>query len=148
VCEEDAHPVQSSIPGRGGAQTAYPSSGHKRRAVFVVVDATWANRTDEELLGAIKDEPAAFSAFYRRRVDDVLGFLARRCGDPEQAADLTAEVFATVPLQARRYRDGETESATVRNNVVVVHTTQGAPAAIHARMDLLDANGRNVRPAR
>ena len=63
----------------------------------------WANRTDEELLGAIASEPA-FSAFYRRHVDDVLGFLARRCGDPEQAADLTAEVFATVLLQARRYR--------------------------------------------
>jgi hypothetical protein len=47
-----------------------------------------------------------------------------------------------------RYRDGETESATVRNNVVVVHTRQGAPAAIHARMDLLGADGRNVRPTR
>jgi RNA polymerase sigma-70 factor (ECF subfamily) len=64
----------------------------------------WANRTDEELLRALPREPAAFSAFYRRHVDDVLGFLARRCRDPEQAADLTAEVFATVLLQARRYR--------------------------------------------
>ena len=64
----------------------------------------WANRSDEELLRAIAREPGAFSAFYRRHVDDVLGFLARRCGDPEQAADLTAEVFATVLLQARRYR--------------------------------------------
>src|SRR3954452_14782318 len=64
----------------------------------------WANRSDEELLGALTREPGAFSAFYRRHVDDVLGFLARRCRDPEQAADLTAEVFATVLLQARRYR--------------------------------------------
>ncbi len=64
----------------------------------------WANRSDEQLLSAVAREPAAFSAFYRRHVDDVLGFLARRCGDPEQAADLTAEVFATVLLQARRYK--------------------------------------------
>jgi RNA polymerase sigma-70 factor (ECF subfamily) len=64
----------------------------------------WANRSDEELLRALPREPGAFSAFYRRHVDDVLGFLARRCRDPEQAADLTAEVFATVLLQARRYR--------------------------------------------
>jgi len=64
----------------------------------------WANRSDEELLRALTREPGAFSAFYRRHVDDVLGFLARRCRDPEQAADLTAEVFATVLLQARRYR--------------------------------------------
>jgi RNA polymerase sigma-70 factor, ECF subfamily len=64
----------------------------------------WASRSDEELLGAVAREPAAFSAFYRRHVDDVLGFLARRSGDPELAADLTAEVFATVLLKARRYR--------------------------------------------
>lgn len=64
----------------------------------------WANRSDEELLRALPREPGAFSAFYRRHVDDVLGFLARRCRDPEQAADLTAEVFATVLLKARRYR--------------------------------------------
>jgi RNA polymerase sigma factor (sigma-70 family) len=64
----------------------------------------WANRSDEQLLAAVAREPAAFSAFYRRHVDDVLGFLARRSGDPELAADLTAEVFATVLLQARRYR--------------------------------------------
>jgi DNA-directed RNA polymerase specialized sigma24 family protein len=64
----------------------------------------WASRTDEELLAALSRsrEPAAFSAFYRRHVDDVLGFLARRTGDAELAADLTAEVFATVLLQARR----------------------------------------------
>jgi RNA polymerase sigma-70 factor (ECF subfamily) len=64
----------------------------------------WANQSDEELLRALPREPGAFSAFYRRHVDDVLGFLARRCRDPEQAADLTAEVFATVLLKARRYR--------------------------------------------
>jgi hypothetical protein len=51
----------------------------------------WANRSDEELLRALPRQPGAFSAFYRRHVNDVLGFLARRCRDPEQAADLTAD---------------------------------------------------------
>lgn len=64
----------------------------------------WTTRSDEELLAALPREPAAFSAFYRRHVDDVLGFLARRSGNAELAADLTAEVFATVLLQARKYR--------------------------------------------
>src|SRR6185295_17338626 len=63
----------------------------------------WANRSDEDLLRALPREPGAFSAFYRRPVDDVLGFLARGCRDPEQAADLAAEVFATVLLKTRRY---------------------------------------------
>src|SRR3954452_19752857 len=64
----------------------------------------WANRSDEELLGALTREPGAFSAFYRRHVDDVLGFLARRCRHPVQAADLTAEALASVLVHARRYR--------------------------------------------
>src|SRR3954468_7784090 len=70
----------------------------------------WANRSDEELLRALTREPGAFSAFYRRHVRAVLGFLARRCGDPEQAADLTAEVFAAVLLQAPRLRPGRADA--------------------------------------
>ena len=64
----------------------------------------WNTRPDEELLAALSRDPEAFSAFYRRHVGDVLGFLVRRTGDAELAADLTAEVFAAVLLQARRYR--------------------------------------------
>ncbi len=59
---------------------------------------------DEALLRDVPHDPEAFTAFYRRHVREVLGFLVRRTRDPEQAADLTAEVFATVLLQAKRYR--------------------------------------------
>jgi hypothetical protein len=51
-------------------------------------------RTDEELLAAVKERPEAFGIFYRRHVRPLLGYLVRRTGDAELAADLCAETFA------------------------------------------------------
>lgn len=49
----------------------------------------------------------AFARFYRRHLAAVAGYLLRRTGDRETAADLTAEVFATALLICPRYRPGE-----------------------------------------
>jgi RNA polymerase sigma factor (sigma-70 family) len=51
-------------------------------------------RTDEELLAAVNGEPEAFGVFYRRHVRPLIGYLVRRTGDAELAADLCAETFA------------------------------------------------------
>lgn len=51
-------------------------------------------RTDEELLAAVDGEPEAFGVFYGRQVRPLLGYLVRRAGDAELAADLCAETFA------------------------------------------------------
>ena len=51
-------------------------------------------RTDEELLAVVDREPEAFGVFYRRHVRPLLGYLVRRTGDAELAADLCAETFA------------------------------------------------------
>jgi RNA polymerase sigma-70 factor (ECF subfamily) len=48
----------------------------------------------------------AFIEFYRRYERLVAGWLVRRTGDAELAADLTAEVFAAAYLAAPRFRDG------------------------------------------
>jgi len=48
---------------------------------------------NEDELPRIAHDPAAFEAFYRRYVEDVQRFIARRVDDPHAAADLTAEVF-------------------------------------------------------
>jgi RNA polymerase sigma-70 factor (ECF subfamily) len=45
-----------------------------------------------------------FGAFYRRHLDRVLSFCAQRTGEPELAADVTAEVFAAALITRRRYR--------------------------------------------
>ncbi len=59
---------------------------------------------DAELLAAVAArDGAAFSAFYRRHLAEVLAYLVRETGDSELSADLAAEVFAAVLLSAARY---------------------------------------------
>lgn len=60
-------------------------------------------RTDAELLRATAFDVEAFAVFYRRHVRWVLGFLARRLGDAELAADVASEVFAAAFLASGRY---------------------------------------------
>ena len=57
---------------------------------------------DEELLSA--RDAASFELFYCRHVEPLLGFFARRTGDPELAADLCAETFAAALASRHRYR--------------------------------------------
>ena len=58
--------------------------------------------TDGELLAA--GDTRSFELFYRRHFEPVLGFFVRRTRDPELAADLTAETFASALSARRRYR--------------------------------------------
>ncbi len=64
----------------------------------------WDEAPDERLLATTRAEPAAFGAFYRRHEDGVLGYFLTRVGDPEVAADLTAETFAAALASAHRFR--------------------------------------------
>lgn len=57
--------------------------------------------TDEELLAS--HETAAFGLFYDRHVRRLLGYFQRRTGDPQVAADLTAETFASAIVAQERY---------------------------------------------
>jgi RNA polymerase sigma factor (sigma-70 family) len=66
-------------------------------------------QSDDDLLTT--DEPEAFGMFYDRHVHSVLGYFARRTGDPEVAADLTAETFASALTARRRYRPGGAPAA-------------------------------------
>jgi RNA polymerase sigma factor (sigma-70 family) len=60
--------------------------------------------TDDELL--CSDDPEAFGVFYDRHVQMLLGYFARRTFDPEDAADLTAETFASALVARRRFKPG------------------------------------------
>jgi RNA polymerase sigma-70 factor (ECF subfamily) len=58
-----------------------------------------------------RSDAAAFAVFYDRYEAAVVGYLARRVGDPEVAADLTAEVFAAALSAASRYRPSQPTAA-------------------------------------
>ncbi|WP_329266103.1 RNA polymerase sigma factor [Streptomyces pseudovenezuelae] len=49
-------------------------------------------------------DPQLFEEFYRRHVDAMTSFLARRVADPHTVADLTAEIFLAVLDSAHTYR--------------------------------------------
>ncbi|MEV4360114.1 RNA polymerase sigma factor [Nonomuraea sp. NPDC049625] len=51
-------------------------------------------------------DSVAFEAFYRRHVEGVTRFLARRVDDPHAVADLVADVFLAVMESAHTYRPG------------------------------------------
>lgn len=57
-----------------------------------------------EQLCWIGTDPELFEVFYREHVEEVQRFVARRVGDRERAADLTAEIFLAVIDSAHRYR--------------------------------------------
>ncbi len=65
---------------------------------------TLASSTDEELLLANTSE--AFGEFYDRHAREVMGYFARRAWDPQAAADLTAETFASAIVAQRRFKRG------------------------------------------
>ncbi|MFF0014537.1 RNA polymerase sigma factor [Streptomyces sp. NPDC005374] len=52
---------------------------------------------------AVRD-PQLFEEFYRRHVDAMTSFVARRVADPHTVADLTAEIFLAVLDSAHTYR--------------------------------------------
>jgi RNA polymerase sigma factor (sigma-70 family) len=68
--------------------------------------ASFETDGDDALLRSAPRDAAAFAAFYRRYERAVLAYFYRQTGDPELAADLTAEVFAGALVACDRYRPG------------------------------------------
>ena len=60
--------------------------------------------SDDELLSS--GDPEDFGVFYDRHVKALLGYFARRTFDPEEAADLTAETFASALVARKRFKPG------------------------------------------
>jgi len=60
--------------------------------------------SDAVLLAAARIDADSFAVFYVRYERLIIGYLLRRTGDPEVAADLAAEVFAAALRAAPRYR--------------------------------------------
>jgi RNA polymerase sigma-70 factor (ECF subfamily) len=77
-----------------------PSSLSRRLSVV----AARRHGVGPEQLPLIGVDPDSFDAFYREHIDGVEGFVVRRVGDRERAADLTGEIFLAAIDSAHRYR--------------------------------------------
>ncbi|QXJ20484.1 sigma-70 family RNA polymerase sigma factor [Actinomadura graeca] len=92
-------------------------------------------------------DPAALEAFYRRHIEEVSRFIARRVRDPHTAADLTAEVFLAVVDSAHTYRPAMGSElgwlyGVARNVVAAEHRRAARESRIAGRIAgrrLLDA---------
>ncbi len=60
--------------------------------------------TDEDLLADAAQPGDSFTVFYRRHVEAIIGFFARRGASAPHAADLTAETFAAALLARQKFR--------------------------------------------
>lgn len=81
---------------------------------------------------AIGRDPDALEAFYREHLESVQRYVARRVGTPEEAADLTADIFLAAIEASSRYRgDGAAPLAWlygIARNVVADHYRSAARA--------------------
>jgi len=101
-------------------------------------------RSDAELLASTRRQPDAFALFYDRYERAIMGYLLRRTGDAEVAADLTAEVFAAALGAAHRYRpDTPTAAAwlfTIAHNILSKSRRRGrVEAAARKRLGITEA---------
>jgi len=78
-----------------------PPSSLSRQMRVVVARERGVGAGELRWIGSDAD---LFEAFYREHVEDVQRFVARRVGDRELAADLTAEIFLAAIGSAHRYR--------------------------------------------
>jgi RNA polymerase sigma-70 factor (ECF subfamily) len=102
------------------------------------------DRSDADLLRSARSDAAAFELFYDRYEAAVVGYFARRVGDPEVAADLTAEVFAAMLAAASRYRPVEPSAAgwvfTIAHNTLAKSVRRGrVEARARVRIGIRDA---------
>jgi RNA polymerase sigma-70 factor (ECF subfamily) len=67
--------------------------------------------TDEQLLLAARSDPAAFEEFYRRRVNTVVRFAARRTTSPAEVLDLVAAVWLQVVASIDRFDESKGTAA-------------------------------------
>ena len=61
------------------------------------------NSSDRELLPLVGSDPVAFEVFYRRHIDLVIRFTAKRVREPADVADIVSSTFLTVISASAKY---------------------------------------------
>jgi RNA polymerase sigma-70 factor (ECF subfamily) len=107
--------------------------------------------TDQQLLKATGKQPQAFGVLYDRHKATVVAYFMARTGNPELAADLTAETFAAALAHRKRYRAKRGPVSAwlfgiARNNLSYARRRQAVEdkARRHLRMPVLDLSTQDL----
>jgi RNA polymerase sigma factor (sigma-70 family) len=84
-------------------ESALPRKGSALSRQMRVISAS-KHGVDPGQMSLIGTDPELFELFYREHVEDLQRFIARRVGNPERAADLTADIFLAAIESAHRYQ--------------------------------------------
>lgn len=78
-------------------------------------------RQEQAEIAAAKQNRQAFAPLYQRYADAVYGYCLRRLNDPEQAADVTAEVFTRAMTTIGKFRGSSFRSwiFAIAHNAVI-----------------------------
>src|SRR5688572_23840865 len=105
-------------------------------------DPATADEDDAVLVERARRDPQAFAPLYGRYVDPIYRYCYRRLGEPEAAADATAQVFAkalaALPgCRADRFRSWLFSIA--HNTLADVHRARRGDAPLDEAAEVVDA---------
>jgi len=102
--------------------------------------------SDEEIVARAEHDPRHFAPLYRRYAKPIHAFVLRRTGDPEQAADITSQVFTRALAALPRYRTGPFRGwiYAIARNVVIDSRRRARPIVPIAAAELIAS--RDVAP--
>lgn len=102
--------------------------------------------SDEEIVARAQRDPRHFAPLYRRYAKPIHAFVLRRTGDPEQAADITSQVFTRALAALPRYRNGPFRGwiYAIARNVVIDSRRRARPVVPMASAELIAS--RDVAP--
>jgi RNA polymerase sigma-70 factor (ECF subfamily) len=88
----------------GGAPIAIPFSIRRAGVAVTLLPADSDDTSDDELVLSARASAAAFSMLYERYASPVYVYVYSRVGNPDDAADLTQQVFLDALHGIRRFR--------------------------------------------
>lgn len=102
--------------------------------------------SDEEIVARAQRDPRHFAPLYRRYAKPIHAFVLRRTGDPEQAADITSQVFTRALAALPRYRNGPFRGwiYAIARNVVIDSRRRAKPIVPMASAEMIAS--RDVAP--
>jgi RNA polymerase sigma-70 factor, ECF subfamily len=112
---------------------------HRSRGKDMMQEHMDANDHEAELMLRAQQtgDPALLEVIYERYIDRIYGYCLRRISDPQEAEDLTSQVFMKVLIALHQYRGGSVAAwlFQIAHNVITDYWRQKRP---HVPLEVLE----------